>query len=39
MGITRVYKGLGGDDCGWGKKDDFVDGVELPLIYTCDRDK
>ena len=39
MGITGVYKGFGGDGCGWGKRDDFVDGVDLPLIYTCDRDE
>ena len=39
MGITSVYKGLGGDGCGWGKRDDFVDGVKLLPIYTCDRDK
>ena len=39
MGITSVQDGSGGDGRGWGKRDDFVDGVESVPIYTCDRAK
>ena len=39
MGITGMHKGLGDDGCGWGKRDDLVDGLELLPIYTCDGDR